>query len=115
MTYMEQFTQGQLKQAYEELRPDFREKLFVGGEEQAKELAQSMAGLIYPGTDCFAEHYRTCYEFYLTYALARLMGCDKERAVVGCKNKYGTLPPVIFAAAVELCQACLNQSFPTLE
>lgn len=114
MNYMEQFTAGQIQLAYEEMRPDFREKLFSGGLEQARELVLRIANLIYPGTDCFAEHFRTCFEFYITYAFARLMGCSEERAKAQCKSKYGTLPPVIFEAVVELCRGCLYQSFPTL-
>ncbi len=115
MTYMEQFTQGQLKTAYEEIRPDFRDRLFPGGLEQAGALVRQMAALIYPGTDCFAEHYRTCFEFYMTFALARLMGCTEERAEAECKSKYGALPPMIFQAVVELCREGLYLVFPTLE
>ena len=114
MTYMEQFATGQIRQAYEEMRPDFREKLFAGGLEQAEALARQVSNLIYPGTDCFAEHYRTCFEFYITYGFARLMGCSEERAAAQCKSKYGVLPPVIFTAVVALCRDCLYQSFPTM-
>lgn len=114
MTYMEQFTEEQLRQAFEEMRPDFREKLFSGGLDQARSFALRAANLIYPGTDCFAEHFRTCFEFYITYAFAQLMGCSEERAVAECKTKYGVLPPMIFEAVVELCRDCLRQSFPTL-
>lgn len=114
MTYMEQFTDSQIKAAFEELRPDFRERLFVDGMEQAKPFAMQAAGLIYPGTDCFVEHYRTCFEFYITYAFARLTGWDDARSTASCMTKYGTLPPVIFQAVTELCRACFYRSFPTM-
>lgn len=114
MTYMEQFTESQVRQAFEEMRPDFREKLFAGGLEQARGFALAAANLIYPGTDCFAEHFRTCFEFYITYAFARLMGRSQEQAAAECETKYGVLPPMIFQAVLELCGDCLHQSFPSL-
>lgn len=114
MTYLEQFQRQELQRAYEELRPAFREHLFTGGLEQAQALVQGLGALFFPGTDCLYEHDLTCLDFYITYAFARLTGYDADRAEASCKCKYGTLPPMVFGAAIGICEEQFYHSFPSL-
>lgn len=115
MTYLKQLQQQELQRAFDELRPDFRDRIFTGGIQQAKALTDALGTLLFPGTDCLCEHYRTCFDFYITYAFARLMGYDAGRAENSCQCKYGALPPMVFAAALSVCEEQFYQSFPTMK
>jgi hypothetical protein len=114
MNYMEQFQRQQVALAYDQFRSDFAAKLFPGGLEEATPLALDLAALLFPGSDCLCEHYQTCFAFYSTYALTRLMGYDHARAEIDCKNKYAGISPLTLQQATQRCQAQLQQTFPSL-
>ncbi len=114
MNYMEQFQMQQIGLAYDEFRPEFAARLFPGGLEEAAGLAKCLAPLLFPNTDWVAEHYQTCFQFYSTYALDRLMGYNDSYAEQDCKNKFIGLSPLTLHCAVEHCQAQLRRAFPTL-
>lgn len=114
MTYLEQFQKQQLQEAYDQFRPEFAAKLFPGGFEEAQKLATELAKLFFPNSDWVCENYQTCFDFFTTYALARLMGYSEEYAGIECKNKYGALSPLTLHLALELCRAQLHTAFPTL-
>lgn len=114
MTYLEQFKAQQLQQAYAQFRPEFAAKLFPGGLAEAGALAEGLAALFFPNSDWVCAHYQTCFDFFTTYALARLMGYSEAYAKTECGNKYGALPPLTLERALELCRAQLRTAFPTL-
>lgn len=114
MTYLEQFEAQQLRLAYDQFRPEFAGRLFPRGFEEAAALAKKLAALFFPNSDLVQEHYQTCFDFFTTYALARLMGYNEAYAARECENKYGALSPLTLHLALELCQTQLRAAFPHL-